>query len=59
LTGVHEFIDDSGIKNELLRSGVLIVFQTTESGYISKKVGPDTDSNNGLALITNVIGKSK
>lgn len=39
LFAIHQTIQDDKAKDELIKSGALIAFQTTESGYITTKEG--------------------
>ncbi len=58
LVGVYKNIDDTNMKDELLRSGALIAFQNTESGFISKKEGAGNTSDNAVSILNTILTKN-
>lgn len=57
LFAVHQTIKDENAKDELIKTGALIAFQTTESGYITTKEGAGNADAGLYTIISGFLKK--
>ena len=57
LLGIHRTVSDESIKDELLRSGALIAFQSYETGFISRKEGAGSNAEADSLLLSSLLNK--